>query len=143
MIKQHIEDFKTLELGSKICLIGSWVAASGAGLLICTSAITVAHWMEGHEPDNGVKKALASGLGVLVGSALFTTGAALEDDRQSELSAEKVWEAVAERRAAREASPCPNCKNFHNDCDFYCAINPLIACTTEAKNCKDFELKEN
>ncbi|MBW4607102.1 MAG: hypothetical protein KME22_07725 [Hassallia sp. WJT32-NPBG1] len=142
MIKQHIEDFKSLEMGSKICLIGSWVAASGAALLICTSAITVAHWMQGDEPDSNLKKALTVGLGLTVGGAIFTIGVAMEDDRQCELSAENVWKAIAERRALREASPCPNCKNFNNDCNLNCAINPLIACTPEATDCKDFESKE-
>ena len=137
--KQHLEDFKALEFGSKVCLIGSWVTASGLGLLLCTSSIVVANWMQGDEPRAHIKKALSASIALTTGGALFVTGASLEDDRQSDLSYEETWKFFQERRALREASPCPNCRHLGQ----YCAMNPHVACTPEANNCTDFESKES
>ena len=142
MIKQHVEDFKALEIASKIFLIGFWITASGAALLLCTSVITVACWMQGNEPDSGIKKALMAGLGLAVGGAIFTVGAAMEDERQCNLNSENIRKKIEKRRALRDASPCPNCKYFSDDSDLYCALNPVVACTPEANNCSDFESNE-
>lgn len=141
-LHRNFNEFKALEVGSKICLIGSWVAGAGAILLIGSCAVTVECWLSGSEPTPMIKKALATGLGIVVGGAIFTIGAAMEDDRQSDLAAENLYKRIEERRAQKETSPCPTCKFFTNDCDLYCAVNPIIACTPQAQNCKDFELKQ-
>jgi hypothetical protein len=37
--------------------------------------------------------------------------------------------------------PCANCDFFTNDHRLKCTINPKLACTEEAINCRDFEYK--
>lgn len=138
----QLKEFNALEIGSKICLVGSWVTGAGVALLIGSSAVTVGYWLVEEEPSPIIKKSLVVGLGLAVGGCLFTTGACMEDDRQSELNAIDFYQAMAERRAQKESSPCPNCKFFSGDCDLYCALHPTIAATPEAHNCKDFESKE-
>ena len=138
----QLKEFNALEIGSKICLIGSWVTSAGVALLIGSSAVTVGYWLVDSEPSPIIKKSLAVGLGLAVGGGLFTCGAAMEDDRQTELMSEAFYKKLADRIIAKEASPCPNCKYFNNDCDLYCAVNPAIACKSEADNCPDFESKD-
>lgn len=141
-LDKQLTEFIELDMSAKVCLVGSWVAASGAALLLGASACTVTFWLTGNEPNLMTKKTLAVGFAGVVGGAMFTTGAALESDRQTELESDLLTQRLEKRRAAREASPCPNCKYFSNHCDLYCSVNPLIACTPEANNCKDFEPKE-
>ena len=82
-----------------------------------------------------------AGLGLLLGGTALTTGLALEDDRTSELDANRIWAQIEAQRAAREASRCQNCRFFSNHSNLYCAVNPANACTPEAENCPDFEEK--
>jgi hypothetical protein len=138
----QFKEFSALELDEKICLTGSWVAATGAALLIGSSTFTLLSWGNGTEPDGLTKRSMFLGFGLLTGGVMFTAGACKERDRQFDLTSEDVYREMAKRRAQREASICPGCKYFSDEFDLYCALNPLAACTPEANNCKDFEPKE-
>lgn len=140
-MRQFLEDFKAHNIRRKFCLISSWIAATGGVLLIGSSAVTLIYWANDNEPTPLTKASMFAGLGLLFGGTALTTGLALEDDRASELDANRIWAEIELRRAAREASRCQNCKFFSNHSDLYCAINPSYACTIEAESCVDFEEK--
>ena len=81
----QLKEFNALEVDEKICLIGSWIAGTGAALLIVSSASTLLSWGNGTEPNPIAKRSMFLGLGFLVGGSLFTTGADMEMDRQINL----------------------------------------------------------
>jgi hypothetical protein len=141
-LKRNYTKFIELDAWSKVCLTGSWVTAGGAAILLCSSAITAAEWVQGDEPDEFTKKALMLGIGTTIGGGLFTTGAALESDREIIESASKRSEDMWARVKAKQNSQCPSCTYFNDDCVMYCALHPTAACTPAAENCPDFNIKD-
>jgi hypothetical protein len=141
-LRRNYAEFMELDVWSKFCLSGSWVTAGGAAILLCSSAVTVAHWANGDEPDEFTKKALMLGVGTTIGAAMFTTGAALESDRELIESASKRTDDMWTRVKAKQNSQCPSCKYFNDDCTMYCALHPTTACTPDADNCPDFDIKD-
>ncbi|MBW4450720.1 MAG: hypothetical protein KME38_28810 [Spirirestis rafaelensis WJT71-NPBG6] len=138
-LRRYYIEFMELDAWSKVCLSGSWVTAGGAAILLTTSAITAAEWLQGDEPDEYIKKGLLLGVGTTIGAALFTTGAALESDRQIIEASSKQTEDMWARVKARQKSHCPTCKYFNDDCAMYCSIHPTSACTPEMEYCPDYE----
>lgn len=82
--KERIEEIRTLDFGSKVCLIGSWIAGTGAAILIGASVSTVVFWSQSKDPNGFTKRALFLGLGTLIGASVFVTGVDMEIDRQNE-----------------------------------------------------------
>ncbi len=78
------------------------------------------------------KKAIILGFGTTVGSAIFAIGAAIEDERR------RNWRIIAPERKLLPVT-CRQCKYFNHDYALQCAVNPLIAGTQAALDCKDFD----
>jgi hypothetical protein len=141
-LRRNYTEFMELDAWSKICLAGSWVTAGGATILLTTSAITAAEWLQGDEPKEYIKKGLLLGVGTTIGAALFTTGAALESDREIIETASKQTSDMWSRVKARQNSQCPSCTYFNDDCAMYCALHPSTACTPNSENCPDFDIRD-
>lgn len=142
LLYEKFNEFKAYKLSQKICLIGSWITAAGAGMLVASSATTVVYWSFGREPIPVIKKTLAYSLATTVGGAIFTIGAAMKDDQLDTIEHENFVAQFRSYQERLEKSICQNCQFFTNNSNLYCAVNPSIACTLEAENCPDFQLNE-
>ncbi|MEA5595672.1 hypothetical protein [Rivularia sp. UHCC 0363] len=124
--------FRELRLFEAFAKTGVVLTAIGAILLGSSFAVARNYLEQQEDVPVIVKKTIILGIGTITGSSIFAIAAAIEDDRRCELR------VIAPERKLLPVT-CRNCKYFNNDYILQCAVNPLIAGTQAALDCKDFD----
>ena len=124
--------FRELRLFEAFAKTGVVLVAVGAILVGSSFAVAKNYLKQQEDVPVIFKKAIILGIGTITGSSIFAIAAAIEDDRRRELR------IIAPERKQLPVT-CRNCKYFNNDYILQCAVNPSIAGTQAALDCKDFE----
>lgn len=129
---QRIEFENLIKMGLAITITGVMLYGTSCGL-------TIAFTLVQKNIPVAVKRLMFLGLGTVIGGAVFTVGAAMEDDYQHMLK------IAAMRKRQYDLMPglCGNCKYFNPDNSLYCAVNPHFIFTEAAFNCSDYESENN
>lgn len=156
-LKKRLAKFNDQSWNRKITAIAEHIGTTGAILLVGSATSTLVAWTGGNEPDLLTKQAMFVGMGAIAGSAIVSLSVEIEIEYQDAVydykferrlieRAETVLAArvseISRREDAITPSPCHECKYFSVEDALLCAVNPAIACTTDAHDCKDFESKE-
>lgn len=124
--------FRELRLFEAFAKIGVVLTIAGAILVGSSFAVAKNYLKQEEDVPVIIKKAIILGIGTITVSSIFAVAAGMEDERRCELR------IIAPERKLLPVT-CRNCEYFNNDYILQCAVNPSIAGTQAALDCKDFE----
>ncbi|NJO62400.1 MAG: hypothetical protein HC836_30495 [Richelia sp. RM2_1_2] len=128
----NLAELRELRLFEALAKVSAVAAVAGSTLLGSSLGVASVYLSLRKDVPVVVKKAVILGFGTTVGGTVFAIGAAMEDERRRELRIIAMQEKLL-------PVTCRQCKYFNYDYILRCAVNPSIAGTKAALDCKDFE----